>query len=151
MNWAIALACMLVVLYLAYCARLFCLGFANVRREGDAYTCRQTILLSLLAFDRCDCESVLLCETQRHVLEILDKTHQGLSLRRMRSEFASLSAEYPELFDGYQFSNWLEVLRTEGVIECDGRRVRITERGVAILEGLECRADQPCSEVAARF
>jgi hypothetical protein len=57
----------------------------------------------------------------------------GISAARVRPIFKKAAARFPEIYDGYSFSQWLDFLEETHLISWNGETVRLTPAGRAFL------------------
>ena len=68
-------------------------------------------------------------------LELVQSTgRRGLPVSRLRPIFRKAAARYPEIYDGYSFEQWLQLLVDSVLIDWSGQTLTLTEEGHAFLE-----------------
>jgi hypothetical protein len=58
----------------------------------------------------------------------------GIRVARVQPIFNQAAACFPEIYDGYTFSQWLEFLEETGLIVWSGDRVKLAPEGQAFLK-----------------
>ncbi|HWR16244.1 MAG TPA: hypothetical protein VN577_15555 [Terriglobales bacterium] len=91
-----------------------------------------TVLSVAQAFEE---ESAILWETQAPALQqIAIGGSKGVSVAKMRRFFAGTSRQYPELYDGVRFEQWIRFLeQSELIVFTLEDRVAITPHGLQFL------------------
>jgi hypothetical protein len=130
------------VLILAFAAVIFfvlvlvCLGVAQIAEHKEEHRIFLQIpdkpfnvICIAQAFED---ESAILWETQIPALmQISIGGKRGVSVAKMRRFFAGTSKQYPELYDGVRFEQWVRFLEdAELIMLCPDDRVAITPQGI---------------------
>ena len=119
---------------------LVCLGVAQIaERKEERRIFLQipgkpfTVICVAQAFEE---ESAILWETQVPALyQIAVGGKRGVSVAKMRRFFAGTSKQYPELYDGVRFEQWLRFLEdAELVTLSTDDRIAITPAGIQFLK-----------------
>lgn len=58
---------------------------------------------------------------------------RGIKVSRLRSTFAEAATHFPEVYDGYEFEQWLSFFRNSGLIHWSGPRATLTCKGEEFL------------------
>ena len=76
----------------------------------------------------------ILWEAPIAALRLLDSAgHFGVPVPRLRPIFDKAAACFPEIYEGYSFSQWLKVLEKNQFIAWTAGRVKLTPEGKAFL------------------
>jgi hypothetical protein len=91
-----------------------------------------TVISIAQAFEE---ESAILWETQVPALqEIAIGGQRGVSVAKMRRFFAGSSKQYPELYEGVRFEQWIRFLEDAELVELAADdRIAITPKGLEFL------------------
>jgi len=151
MNWTTLAACTLVLAFAVYLVILFHIAFVKNARTPPAAEEPDSgfELRSVLTMSDPDCELALLWQTQAPVLEKLrDGGCEGLPVQSLCTLYCCFSRSYPELCEGSDFEDWVRTLERAEVIARDGQKIRITEKGLFMLDFVKQQSKCPCEESA---
>jgi hypothetical protein len=141
----VLLGCIMPVLFLTLAAIIFfllvlvCLGIAQLaERKEERRLFLQipgrpfTIICVAQAFEE---DSAILWETQIPALrQIAIGGKKGVSVAKMRRFFAGTCKQYPELYEGVRFEQWIRFLEdAELVMLSTDDRIAITQQGIQFL------------------
>jgi hypothetical protein len=92
-----------------------------------------TVISVAQAFEE---DSAILWETQVPALrQIATGGPKGLAVAKLRRFFSALGKQYPELYEGVYFEQWVRFLEeAELVMVCADDRIAITPQGLAFLK-----------------
>jgi hypothetical protein len=140
MSWAGLAGIALAAGYMFYIGRLFRIGFSQVWKTQSEPARIGLSLAHIFTGHGEDGDYDLLWRTQVPALEILWRAgSRGVSTARMKEFYREFSRTYPELYDGSEFSDWLDALQSAGVVVRGEDTIAITEKGRFILERLDQR------------
>jgi hypothetical protein len=106
--------------------------------------CKLPFILSITSLD---CEFATIWQTQIPALKMLQSSGRyGVSEASLAPVFRRLGRKYPELCDGAEFEDWVSALEHAGVITRKGTTVKITDKGIFVIELLESGAMKDCYE-----
>lgn len=150
MSWNSVGACIVVVAFCVYLITLFRIAFGKARTPAPIVKSEPEFKLrSVLTTADPDCELALLWQTQAPTLEKLrDRGWDGLPTQSLCTLYCCFSRSNPELCEGSDFTDWLNTLDRAGVIERDGDTIRITEKGLFMLDFVKQQSRCPCEDSA---
>ncbi len=89
------------------------------------------------SFDLDDPGAILIWSTQIAVLRFVrDHEPQSVPCAKLKPIFSELSRRYPEIYDGYNFHDWGQLLVDLNLFRVEAECVHITPAGRALLETL---------------
>jgi hypothetical protein len=150
MSWSSVGACIVVIAFSVYLVTLFRIAFGKARTPAPAIKPEPGFKLqSVLTTADPDCELALLWQTQAPTLEKLRaKGWDGLPVHSLCTLYCCFSRSNPELCEGSDFTDWLNTLDRAEVIERDGETIRITEKGLFMLDFVKQQSRCPCEDSA---
>ncbi len=90
-----------------------------------------SVLSIALAFDP---DHAIIWETQIPALQLIASSgRDGILVRELASLYHQNARRYPELYEGSSFGNWLEFLRTSGLVKLGIAKVSLTFEGERFL------------------
>lgn len=91
-----------------------------------------SVLSIALAFDP---DHAIIWETQIPALQLIASSgRDGILVRELASLYHQSARRYPELYEGSSFGNWLEFLRTSGLVKLGIAKVSLTSEGERFLQ-----------------
>lgn len=150
MSWATVAACILVVVVALYVVALFRIAFGKARTPAPTEkTDAGYELQSVLDSTDPDCELALLWQTQAPTLEKLRQGgDEGLPVKSLCTLYCCFARSNPELCEGSDFNDWVRTLERAEVIERDGQSIRITKKGLFMLDFVKQQSKCPCEDLA---
>ena len=150
MSWGTVVACTLVAAFIMYLWALCRIAFGKARTSAPIVTTTPEFKLrSVLTTADPDCELALLWQTQAPTLERLrDRGCDGLPIQSLCTLYCCFSRTNPELCEGSDFEDWISTLNRAEVIARDGDTIRITEKGMFMLDFVKQQSKCPCEESA---
>lgn len=93
-------------------------------------------LLAGLSFEQAFDESyVLIWETQAPALRMIGSAGEaGVPVKGLKPWFRRAARNYPALYDGFSFEDWLCFLYRAQLVQLSGNRVRLTAEGLGFLD-----------------
>ena len=77
----------------------------------------------------------VLWEAPIHALELIQSGGtRGIPVSRLRSTFNEAAARFPEIYDGFNFEEWLQFLEDAQFVVSTGQQVALTREGCEFLE-----------------
>ncbi|MFB3814155.1 MAG: hypothetical protein ACE14L_08585 [Terriglobales bacterium] len=116
---AAAVAILLFVCWL----RSLQLQYVEAQEDGEAFS---AIPMSLAL----EPESAIVWSTQIPALELIaSASAQGVSTKRLCRRYMRDARDYPELYDGSSFREWLHFLQSSHLVAWNGDRIVLTPDG----------------------
>ncbi len=111
-------------------------GARMARRARIRNTRGNGRLLAGLSFEQAFDENyVLIWETQVPALRVIRSTGvAGLPVKGLKPWFRRAARNYPALYDGFSFEEWLCFLYRAQLVQLSGNRVRLTSEGRGFLD-----------------
>ena len=76
----------------------------------------------------------LIWETQVPMLQLISESGlQGLPIRNLRKSYRESARHYPEIYDGFTFTQWLKFLEGARLVARTGKRMFLAAKGHHIL------------------
>lgn len=130
------LAVLSVVLFIC---TLVLLGFAEA---AEARKMRRLDLVSdngspfrvLSVCDAFEAEYAILWETQISALSLIAAAPRGVPRQQLFAVYRRVSCQYPELYEGSCFQQWLQFLESEELVVVRDNRIQITPQGREFLK-----------------
>lgn len=96
------------------------------------------------SFDLADPGAILIWSTQIAALRFVrDSEPQSVPCANLKPIFIELSRRYPEIYDGYNFHDWGQLLVDLNLFRVEAECVHITPAGRALLETLVMSLPHP--------
>jgi len=150
MSWATVAVCILIVVAVLYVVALFRIAFGKAQtpvrleKTDSGYE-----LQSVLEATDPDCELALMWQTQAPTLEKLrDRGDEGLPVESLCKFYSCFEKSNPELCEGSDFNEWLSTLERAEVIAREGQTIRITNKGLFMLDFVKQQSRCPCEDLA---
>jgi hypothetical protein len=139
-----------VIAFLVYLFTLMRIVFRNVRTPPSSIKCDSGYeLQSVLTTADLDCELALLWQTQAPTLEKLRQGGgEGLPVQSLCTLYCCFTRSNPELCEGSDFKDWVSTLERAEVIAREDETIRITEKGLFMLDFVKQQTRCPCEESA---
>ena len=134
--WVLLLA---VASFLAFVSIVLLLCVANALEARE--TCRESEIHAGPSFAVFSITQTFepvfgaLWEAPMHALELIQSGgRRGIPVSRLRSTFNEAAARFPEIYDGFDFEQWLQFLEDTQFVAWNGQQVTITREGNEFLE-----------------
>ncbi len=121
----------------------------STRKRSDAP--RGLTAFSLLgSYDPVEIAGKLIWRTQIPALRAVCKQPQGVSCATLKPIYVELARRYPEIYDGYTFHDWGQLLVDMGLFYVQHQQIHITPAGRALIERLVGSMPRQNREVAKK-
>jgi hypothetical protein len=138
-TWFIVILSVVAAGVWAALARRSWVAALQLRRMQESMVSRPLAALDIgLAFDT---DLAIVWDTQVPALELIAAgKDSGIRRRSLRATYKRLAQNYPELYEGSTFEQWLQHLEQAELIVCRGSRVMLAPEGRVFLR---CRVTAP--------
>ena len=101
-----------------------------------------TLRTLLAPSEACDIDRTIVWRMQLPALHFVsDQEPRGTSGARLRPIYIELLRQFPEMYEGHTFEEWLEFLVALGLFSVTGRSIHITQNGHKFLEFLAAQVE----------